>query len=71
MDEVIDGYDTIVYGSEMAGQKPDMCAFYIRGDDIAIVNVDKKIHVTLFKHEEGYSAYYDGIWDKAHGRPDG
>ena len=47
---VLDDYDKVVYRDDIVGEYPDTCAVYIRGNDIAVVNVDKGTRVTLFKY---------------------
>lgn len=70
MSEVIDGHDAIMFVDDIAGQFGQQCAVYFRGEDIAVVNLDKNVRVTLFKYEEGYSAYYTALWHKMRERSD-
>ncbi len=65
--DTMDTYDTVAFDSGMAGQEPDECVFYFKGDAIAVVNTSKRKRVSLFRHERGASEYIDRIWDKAHG----
>lgn len=65
-ESIVDTYEYVVYDDTMAGQRPAMCAFYIKDDDIVVVNIETKHIVTLFRYERGHE-YYDEIWDKAHG----
>ncbi len=67
LSDTMDSYDAVTFDTGMAGQGNDECAFYFKGDDIAIVNVSKNRRVSLFQHERGFSEYIDRIWDKAHG----
>ncbi len=69
LSDTVNNCDRIVVRTTMAGQEPDRCAFYIRGERIAVVNVDSGRRVSLFTYKEGYSAYYDSIWAEAHNRP--
>lgn len=64
----MESYDAVAFDSSMGGQEPDECAFYFKGDAVAVVNVTAGKRVSLFKHERGVSEYIDGVWDKAHGR---
>lgn len=66
--DTMDSWDAIAYDDDFAGQRPDECAFYFKGDAVAIVNVVTGKRVSLFKHERGISERIDCIWDKAHGR---
>ena len=70
MSEVIDNADAVEFVSNVNGQRGQRCAVYFRGGDIAVVNLDKNVRVSLFKYEEGYSGYYTALWDKVHKRPD-
>ena len=67
MSEVVDGYDTVVLVDNIKGQGGQRCLVYFRGDDVAVVNLDKKVRVSLFKFKEGYSGYYTALWHKTHG----
>ena len=66
MSEVIDEADAVAFVNGVRGQCGQRCAVYFRGGDIAIVNLDKNIRVSLFKYEEGYSDYYTSLWNKVH-----
>lgn len=66
MSEVIDEADAVAFVNDVRGQCGQRCAVYFRGGDIAIVNLDKNIRVSLFKYEEGYSDYYTSLWNKVH-----
>ena len=70
MSEVIDNADDIVFTDKIGRQNGQKCAVYFRGGDIAIVNLDKNIRVSLFKYEEGYSDYYASLWNKVRRRHD-
>lgn len=70
MSEVIDEADDVAFMDDIRGQKGQRCAVYFRGGDIAVVNLDKKVRVSLFKYEEGYSDYYTSLWNKVHRRSD-
>ena len=70
MSEVVDEYDAVVFVDDVSGQEGQRCAVYFRGDDIAVVNLDKNVRVSLFKFEEGYSGYYTALWHKVHGGPE-
>lgn len=70
MSEVVDEYDAVVFVDDVSGQEGQRCAVYFRGDDIAVVNLDKNVRVSLFKFEEGYSGYYTALWYKVHGGPE-
>ena len=69
MSEVIDNADAVEFVNDVNGQKGHRCAVYFRGDDIAVVNLDKNVRVSLFKFEEGYSGYYTALWYKVRGGP--
>lgn len=64
MSEVIDEADDVAFVDDIRGQNGQRCAVYFRGGDIAVVNLDKKVRVSLFKYEEGYSDYYTSLWNK-------
>lgn len=64
LSEVIDEADDVVFVDDIRGQNGQRCAVYFRGGDIAVVNLDKKVRVSLFKYEEGYSDYYTSLWNK-------
>ena len=68
MSEVIDEADDVAFVDDIRGQNGQRCAVYFRGGDIAVVNLDKKVRVSLFKYEEGYSDYYTSLWNKIHRR---
>lgn len=68
MSEVIDEADGVAFVDDIRGQNGQRCAVYFRGGDIAVVNLDKKVRVSLFKYEEGYSDYYTSLWNKVHRR---
>ena len=68
MSEVIDEADDVAFVDDIRGQNGQRCAVYFRGGDIAVVNLDKKVRVSLFKYEEGYSDYYTSLWNKVHRR---
>lgn len=70
MSEVIDEADAVAFVNGIRGQCGQRCAVYFRGEDIAIVNLDKNIRVSLFKYEEGYSDYYTSLWNKIRRRHD-
>ena len=70
MSEVIDRADDVAFVNDIRGQGGQRCAVYFRDRDIAIVNLDKNIRVSLFKYEEGYSDYYTSLWNKVHAGPD-
>lgn len=70
MSEVIDEADDVAFVDDIRGQNGQRCAVFFRGVDIAVVNLDKNVRVSLFKYEEGYSDYYTSLWDKVRGRPD-
>lgn len=64
LSEVIDEADDIAFVDDIRGQNGQRCAVYFRGGDIAVVNLDKKVRISLFKYEEGYSDYYTSLWNK-------
>ncbi len=64
--DTMDSWDAIAYDDDFAGQRPDECVFYFKGDAVAIVNTVTSERVSLFKHERGISEHVDRIWDKAH-----
>ena len=64
MSEVIDEADDVAFVDDIRGQNGQRCAVCFRGGDIAVVNLDKKVRVSLFKYEEGYSDYYTSLWNK-------
>lgn len=64
MSEVIDEADAVEFANDIGGQKGQRCAVYFRGSDIAVVNLDRNVRVTLFKYEKGRSSRYDALWDK-------
>lgn len=64
LSEVIDEADDVAFVDDIRGQNGQRCAVYFRGGDIAVVNLDKKVRVSLFKYEEGYSDYYTSLWNK-------
>lgn len=70
MPEVIDEADYVAFVDDIRGQNGQRCAVYFRGGDIAVVNLDKKVRVSLFKYEEGYSDYYTALWHKMRERSD-
>ena len=55
---------------DINGQEGQRCAVYFRGHDIAVVNLDKNVRVSLFRYKEGYSGYYTALWNKVHAGPD-
>ena len=70
MSEVIDAADSVVLVDGIGGQNGQMCAVYFRDTDIAVVNIEENIRVTLFKYEKGRSNRYGALWDKVRERPD-
>lgn len=64
LSEVIDEADDVAFVDDIRGQNGQRCAVYFRGEDIAVVNLNKKVRVSLFKYEEGYSDYYTSLWNK-------
>lgn len=64
LSEVIDKADDVAFVDDIRGQNGQHCAVYFHGGDIAVVNLDKKIRVSLFKYEEGCSGYYTSLWNK-------
>ena len=66
--EVIDRREHVVYSRCVPGQVPEECAIFVRGNDIAVLNLDARERVTLFKYSEGVSKLYDHVWDKTQGR---
>lgn len=64
LSEVIEEADDVAFVDDIRGQNGQRCAVYFRGGDIAVVNLDKKVRVSLFKYEEGYSDYYTSLWNK-------
>lgn len=34
------------------------------GDDVAVVNLEKSVFVSAFKHKEGVSPYHDDLWSE-------
>ena len=70
MSEVIDAADSVVLVDDIGGQNSQMCAVYFRDTDIAVVNIEENIRVTLFKYEKGRSNRYGALWDKVRERPD-
>ena len=70
MSEVIDNADAVEFVNAIRGQNGQRCAVYFRDGDIAVVNLDKNVRVSLFKYEEGYSDYYTSLWNKVHKRSD-
>lgn len=50
--------------ADLTGNQTERCAVYFREEDIAIVNLDRNVRVSLFKYEEGYSDYYTALWHK-------
>lgn len=67
MSEVIDEHEAVEFTDISNGREVQHCAVYFRGDDIAVVNLDKSVRVTLFKYRRGGSARYDELWDRVHG----
>lgn len=67
MSEVIDEYEAVEFTDIPYGREMQRCAVYFRGDDIAVVNLDMSVRVTLFKYKKGGSARYDELWDRVHG----
>ena len=53
-----------MFVDDVSGQEGQRCAVYFRGYDVAVVNLDKNVRVSLFKFEEGYSGYYTALWHK-------
>ena len=70
MSEVIDAADSVVLFDGIGGQNGQVCAVYFRGIDIAVVNIEENIRVTLFKYEKGRSNRYGALWDKVRERSD-
>lgn len=70
MSEVIDAADSVVLVDDIGGQNGQVCAVYFRGIDIAVVNIEENIRVTLFKYEKGRSNRYGALWDKIRERSD-
>ena len=70
MSEVIDAADSVVLVDGIGGQNGQVCAVYFRGIDIAVVNIEENIRVTLFKYEKGRSNRYGALWDKVRERFD-
>ncbi len=67
MSEDIDEHEAVEFTDISNGREVQHCAVYFRGDDIAVVNLDKSVRVTLFKYRRGGSARYDELWDRVHG----
>ena len=70
MSEVVDAADSVVLFDGIGGQNGQVCAVYFRGVDIAVVNIEENIRVTLFKYEKGRSNRYGALWDKVRERSD-
>ena len=70
MSEIIDAADSVVLFDSIGGQNGQVCAVYFRGIDIAVVNIEENIRVTLFKYEKGRSNRYGALWDKVRERSD-
>lgn len=70
MSEIIDAADSVVLFDGIGGQNGQVCAVYFRGIDIAVVNIEENIRVTLFKYEKGRSNRYGALWDKVRERSD-
>ena len=56
--------------ADLTGNQTERCAVYFREEDIAVVNLDRNVRVSLFKYEEGYSDYYTSLWNKVRKRYD-
>lgn len=70
MSEVIDAHEAVEIVDDINGQEGQRCAVYFRGNDIAVVNLEKNVRVSLFRYKEGYSGYYTALWNKVHAGPD-
>ena len=51
--DIMGSWDTAAYDDDFAGQRPDECVFYFKGNIVAIVNVVTGKRVSLFKYERG------------------
>lgn len=65
--DTVDNYDHVIYTRFLEGQKPGECAVFIKGESVAVMNIDRHRRVTLFKYAAGVSYFYDRIWDQARG----
>ena len=70
MSEVMDSAYAVEFVNDITGQRGQRCAVYFRSEDIAVVNLERNVRVTLFKRDKGRSRYYDALWDKVHGGPE-
>ncbi len=68
LSDVIDNYDYVVYSTAVGGQRYGECAIFLRDDVLAVVNLERKIRVTMFKYERGRSELYDSVWNQTRGR---
>jgi len=62
--DVIDNYEHVVYSNKVSGQHQDECAIFLKGDVFAVVNLDGRYRVTMFRHKEGRSVFYERIWNQ-------
>ncbi len=65
--DTVDNYQRVVYTRLIRGQEPDQCAVFIKGENIAVMNMDAHQRVTLFKYSAGVSYIYDRIWNQIRG----
>lgn len=64
MSDIIDGHDSMLITHSLSGQEGGRCAVFVRGRDIAVINLDTRMRVTAFRYESGVSPLYDAIWNQ-------
>lgn len=66
---IIESSDLFIVVDNVAGQGKDKCIVCIKDDCMAVVNTEKEVFVSAFKHKEGASEYYDRLWREAKRKP--
>lgn len=64
MSDIIDKHDAMIITHCLSGQDGNRCAVFVRGHDIAVINLDTRMRVTAFRYGPGVSRVYDAIWDQ-------
>lgn len=64
MSNVIDQHDSMLITHAVPGQYGNRCAIYRKGNDLAVINLDTRMRVTVFKYGAGVSQFYDSVWDE-------
>ncbi|MGN0076315.1 MAG: hypothetical protein ACI38Z_05000 [Parafannyhessea sp.] len=64
MSDIIDRHDSMLITHAISGQDENRCAVFVKGNDIAVINLDTRKRVTAFRYSQGVSRVYDAIWNQ-------